>query len=88
MKIKIISDGTESNTRIVNAETNEEVEGITYVKWEIRPGELATAHLEFQKIPVEIEAEFKDKEVDNTCTDCGVIISPDSKICTVCKDRE
>ena len=89
MKIKIISDGTSHGTKVINADTEEMVEGVVAVEWKVRADEdFATAHIEFENIPVELEAEFKDKEVDNTCTDCGVIISPDSEICTVCKDRE
>ena len=32
MKVKIISDGTSENTKIVNAETEEEIEDIIHVE--------------------------------------------------------
>lgn len=33
MKLKIISDGTVAGTNVVNAETGETVEGVTYAEW-------------------------------------------------------
>lgn len=44
MKLKIISGGTAFDTRVVNAETGEEVEGITAIRWE------ADAHSEFHAV--------------------------------------
>lgn len=35
MKIKIISDGTRQGTRIVNAKTGEEIEGVVSVEWDM-----------------------------------------------------
>lgn len=53
MKIKIVSDGTARETRVVNAETGEEVENVTRVAWNCTAPERARATVEFVGVPIE-----------------------------------
>jgi hypothetical protein len=36
MRLKIISDGTPTNTQVVNAETGEILEGVVNIKWSVQ----------------------------------------------------
>lgn len=53
MKIKIISEGLSTNTKIINAETGESIENVTALKWECSVGHLATAEIKFINFPIE-----------------------------------
>ncbi len=55
MKIKIISEGRGINTKIINAETGEQLEGVTSAKWECSANGLAMATLSFINVPVDVE---------------------------------
>lgn len=54
MKLKIVSDGTPMGTKVVNAVTGEEVEGIVSVTWRITADDVSLANIELQKLPVEL----------------------------------
>lgn len=55
MKLKIISDGTNAGTKLVNAETGEMVNLISKITWGAMANEaLTTASVELFNIPVEI----------------------------------
>jgi len=61
MRIKIVSNGTSQGTKVVNAETNEVIEGIQEIDWNVgiyHP--MAVARLKFIKVPVEIETTSYD----------------------------
>lgn len=59
MQIKIISDGMVAGTRVVDAKTGEEIEGVTFIRWELSVnGVVATAELKFINVPVEAVGEF------------------------------
>ncbi len=69
MKLKIISDGTKPGTRIVNAETNEEIEDIRSIAWSIdaKNGYPAECVIRLYSPLVETE-----QEVDEiACPACG-----------------
>ena len=57
MRIKIISDGKPTGTRIVNAETGERIEGVTGIKWSLGLKSLAECELRLINIAVEIVGE-------------------------------
>ena len=58
MRIKIISDGTPTGTRVVCAETGEIVKGVTSVEWShATPGKPSYAVLKLHLVPVEIIAD-------------------------------
>lgn len=62
MKIKILSDGTPTGTRVVHAETGESVEGVYSVEWShTEPGNVVSATLKFFHIPAEVVADFDDE---------------------------
>lgn len=54
MNIKIISDGHSSNTKVVNVETGEVVEGIQEINWHCFMDHLATVELKIADVPVDI----------------------------------
>ena len=58
MKIKIISDGTPKNTKIVNAETGEKISGAKFIQWEISYDGLSKCTVIFNNIPAEIRSSF------------------------------
>jgi|CXWL01.1.fsa_nt_gi hypothetical protein len=64
MKIRIVSDGTCPGTKITNAETGEEVEGVTVIDWHLRgPDWNAECTLKFfgPDVPVDLQAEVPDE---------------------------
>lgn len=65
MQIKIISDGTVYGTKVVNAETGEEIKGIGKVEWSVdayAKSKLATAALHFVDVQVDVLASVEPKE--------------------------
>jgi len=61
MEIKLISDGTGPNTRIVNADTGEEIENITDIKFEISAKDLVSkAVITFVKVGCDLKAEAEE----------------------------
>ena len=59
MKIKIISNGISFDTKVIDIETGKELENITRIHWFIDANSIAKAIIEFSKVEVEIESEFK-----------------------------
>jgi hypothetical protein len=60
VKVKIVSDGTTQGTQVVNAETGEPIDGVTFVAWELEAKDgVATVSLELRKIPVEVVGALK-----------------------------
>ena len=58
MRIKIISDGTPTGTRVVCAETGEIVKGVTSVEWShVTPGEASYAIVKLHMMPIEVIAD-------------------------------
>ena len=55
MRIKIVSDGTLHNTKLVNEETNEPIPFVESIEWKISCSDnFATAIVKFVQVPVEI----------------------------------
>lgn len=54
MELKIISDGTSEGTKVVNSETEEEINGVTSIEWSIGSGEFAVAKIEFNLAQAEV----------------------------------
>jgi hypothetical protein len=55
MKLKLISDGTNIGTKLINEDTGEAVSGISQISWEAKPEDPITkVVVEFFNIPVEI----------------------------------
>lgn len=58
MKLKIISDGTNSGTKLINQETGESVELVQEIQWFLDVNEVySLATIKLAKIPVEIVSE-------------------------------
>lgn len=55
MRLKIVSDGTREGTKVVNAETGEEVENVVAVRWE---GDARNPDTYAQISLMKIQAEF------------------------------
>ena len=61
MKIKIISDGTKYSTRVINADTGEEIENVTDIKIKLSAKDgFARATLSFVDVQCEMTAELKE----------------------------
>lgn len=56
MKLKIVSDGTDDGTKILD-ENGERIEGCVELCWSIEPGNLADCTMTFLHMPVELESE-------------------------------
>lgn len=54
MRLKIISDGQGWNTRLVNAETGETIDGCSELTWHITHGGEATVVAKFVDVPAEL----------------------------------
>lgn len=57
MKIKIVSEGSHLNTKVINVENGEPIDDICEIKWECKIGHLATVEIKFTNIPVEVIGE-------------------------------
>ena len=66
MKIKIISDGTSKDTKIVNAITGELIDGITEIIWRVKVGGIAKVNLKMLHIPIELVGERQPRFYDIT----------------------
>ena len=55
MKLKIISDGTSRGTKVVNAETGEELKYVTDIVWRIEAMGYAHATIEIDNVAFEGE---------------------------------
>lgn len=67
--IKIVSDGTDHGTQILDAETNEPLAHVVKVEWQIELHRAATATVTFRQVPVELIAPAEEKpEKPNTLT--------------------
>ena len=66
MKIKIISDGTSKDTKIVNAATGELIDGITEITWRVKVGGIAKVNLKMLHIPVELVGKRQPRFYDIT----------------------
>lgn len=69
MRLKIISDGTTVNTRVVNADTGEEIELVSSIEFKIRAEDsVPSAVIEILKPLVEVvtEAEVKVCQIPPT----------------------
>ena len=60
MKLKIVSQGHANNTRIVDAETGEEVERVEMVVVYIEAGQPTKATVTLYGVEVEVEAEVAE----------------------------
>ena len=66
MKIKIISDGTSYNTKVINAETGEPITGITYLHWTCDASEgIAKVFMEVIDVVVELVGNTEEQNVDD-----------------------
>lgn len=66
MKLKITSDGTPYGTKIINAETGEDLSiSITSIMYEHKAGEFPTCKVQMMDNPVEftVDGELKIKEL-------------------------
>lgn len=73
MRLKIVSDGSLSGTQVVNADTNERVEGVTDITWSIssrKPGEylFSMATIVIRRMAVEIVGKVT-AEIDEAIRD-------------------
>lgn len=60
--IKIISDGTPWNTHVLDADTGEEINNVTYIKWEIHlKDELARVTLGLTFGEIEAQGRIEQK---------------------------
>lgn len=57
MRIKIVSDGTPTGTKVVDAETGEMVHGVTAASIKIGVGDVSRVTIELVKVPVEVIGE-------------------------------
>lgn len=66
MRLKVVSDGTPSGSRVVDAWTGETVEGVECVELKISAMDVPRATFHCVSVPVEIEAgELKRYELRN-----------------------
>lgn len=56
MKLKLISDGTNTGTKLIDEDTGEMVHGISKLTWEANSNDMITkTTVEFFNIPVELD---------------------------------
>ena len=60
MKIKIISEGTDTTIKVINAQTGETIERITEATWHCKLNGAATVELEIMNVDVEIIGKKRD----------------------------
>lgn len=52
MRLKIVSDGTGHNTKVLDDVTGEALEGVTEITWHCAPGEFATVEMKLLNVGV------------------------------------
>lgn len=58
-RLKIISGGYRGDTRVVDAETGDRVDGVTSIAWEMSKDSVhATATITLRRVMVEVEGDF------------------------------
>jgi hypothetical protein len=57
MKIRITSKGTPGSTRVVNAETGDELKNVTHIAWTVGVDGLSVATITVLAVPVDVIAE-------------------------------
>jgi hypothetical protein len=62
MKLKIISDGTFNNTKIINIETGEEIKNISYVRFTHKAGSPPKAIVQIEFMPAELTLDMEIKK--------------------------
>lgn len=60
--LRIVSDGTPRGTRVLNAETGEELAGVRSVLWHIGMDGFARATIEVWAVPIDAVAAVSDSE--------------------------
>lgn len=60
MRIRIVSDGIEDGTRIEDADTGDELEGVIDVVWGVSAGNRAWAKIAVQDVSVDITGDVED----------------------------
>ena len=53
IKLKVISDGTPSGTKVVDSKTGEEIEGVRSVEWSIAFNEFSVTKIELGESSIE-----------------------------------
>lgn len=61
MRLKIISEGTFKNTKIINEETGELLENVISIIWYLDVGDLARAELRLVNVPCELKIKDEAK---------------------------
>lgn len=70
MRVKIVSDGTPTGTRLVDAETGKTIRGVRKITWGSGyPGDVPTATVEFISVPIEVTAELDGELIETTAID-------------------
>lgn len=73
MKLKILSDGTPRNTRVIDEETGESLDGVISIEWSMVPSKEARLWLQMENIPVELVGDqILPYELHNDPPDLGV----------------
>ncbi len=66
MKLKIISEGLDKNTKVINVETGEVLENVTSIKWGAYPNNLTECTITLHSIPIEVTVHgIKEYELSN-----------------------
>lgn len=66
MRLKNVSKGNSSNTRVVNADTGEQLDGVVSVVWQSHVGDEPRAIIELVRLPVEVITEAEIVGDDNS----------------------
>ena len=64
-KIKIVSDGLGRNTRVEDAETGEEINGVYRIAWEIDVSGIAEVQLWLYGVEVAIVGKLQDVHIED-----------------------
>lgn len=66
MKIKIVSDGSACNTKVVNAETGELITGVIHIHWTCDASEvIAKVFMEIADVAVDLVGNTEEQNVDD-----------------------
>ena len=72
MKIRITSKGTPGSTRVVNAETGDELKNVTHIAWTVGVDGDSTATIAVRAVPVDVIAEANPITVESVSVDDSV----------------
>ncbi len=71
MRVKVVSDGMTSGTKVIDIETGKELDDVSMVTWSLRAGEVSRCTIELFNVPADVKADVNTEDMSR-CVRCDV----------------